>query len=611
LTDDQLRAIAYFSVGVGSEGKDVAYGLGFCGYIHHAADGATELEPIGNSGYAIGEMQTDLGSSDASISRALVDGFQDWAKLHHPHWALDEEQASRLAADLGRDGNHIRDPNYTAHDNAYKALHHDHSLSTSDQFPKTGADIDPAVKARLETYLRSDSGKAFVDRQDATQVRNLLQDVRGVLTGEPLYKNASSADQVKLFAVMAKVYNQGPAQANRIMRGIERHQIDSLADINRQIDTCPAYMRTGRQAALVGAEVFNALQRTAPSNPLHAVWQDVLANPVAETAKPGSDHAHPHLSDEYAVVKALFVQPAQGLALIEALEKGGSYNYGDPGHAHSRGFYAQGGDFLQWDRDGHGRAYMGGRWSQFSRNEVSVVQNRDHTIDVRLTRDGAGEPMLHLALGDIHRATAALLRPGSHGEAVADLQNDLRRLGYLGQADVDGDFGPMTASAVEHFQRDEGLVADGIVGDATRQKLGAGMQAREATAHGSDCAMPNVLPSFSDPAHPRHAMYSRLQALLPSGTSPERLHQATAACHMAGMRNPGDLAGIYGGGSSIVFTPRSMFGHAAAMDLGRPAPSVQQTLRQVQAFDQLQDRQAMQRPRQINPQRQGPVLGGL
>jgi hypothetical protein len=80
---------------------------------------------------------------------------------------------------------------------------------------------------------------------------------------------------------------------------------------------------------------------------------------------------------------------------------------------------------------------------------------------------------------------------------------------------------------------------------------------------------------------------------------------------MAGMRGPGDLAGIYGGESSIVFTPHSMFGHAAAMDLSQPAPSVQQTLQQVQAFDQQQARQAMQRPQQVNMQQPGPVLGGL
>jgi hypothetical protein len=137
------------------------------------------------------------------------------------------------------------------------------------------------------------------------------------------------------------------------------------------------------------------------------------------------------------------------------------------------------------------------------------------------------------------------------------------------------------------------------------------MQAREQMARGSDCAMPNALPDFSDPAVPQHAMYSHLQALLPPGTSTERLHQATAACHMAGMHDPGDLAGIHGGTSAIVFTSHSISGHAAVMDMGRPAPSVQQTLRQVQAFDQRQDQRVGQRFQPDPAQPQGPVLGGL
>jgi hypothetical protein len=47
------------------------------------------------------------------------------------------------------------------------------------------------------------------------------------------------------------------------------------------------------------------------------------------------------------------------------------------------------------------------------------------------------------------------------------------------------------------------------------------------------------------------------------------------------------------------------------MDMGRPAPSVQQMLRQVQAFDQRQDQRVGQRFQPDPAQPQGPVLGGL
>jgi hypothetical protein len=105
----------------------------------------------------------------------------------------------------------------------------------------------------------------------------------------------------------------------------------------------------------------------------------------------------------------------------------------------------------------------------------------------------------------------------------------------------------------------------------------------QAKASGARALLP-----FSDPGHPQHAMYAHLQKLFPPGTSPERLHQATAACHEGGMNAPADIGDIYGGESSIVFLPLSVVGHATSVDLSRSAPSVQQTMQQVQQYDQQQ-----------------------
>lgn len=63
-----------------------------------------------------------------------------------------------------------------------------------------------------------------------------------------------------------------------------------------------------------------------------------------------------------------------------------------------------------------------------------------------------------------------LLRQGSKGDAVADLQRQLVRLGHSLQ--IDGLFGPATREAVRRFQKENGLVADGIVGVRTRAALG-------------------------------------------------------------------------------------------------------------------------------------------
>lgn len=63
-----------------------------------------------------------------------------------------------------------------------------------------------------------------------------------------------------------------------------------------------------------------------------------------------------------------------------------------------------------------------------------------------------------------------LLRRGSRGPQVRDLQRRLTELRYS-PGPVDGIFGPMTEQAVRAFQRDSGLVVDGIVGPRTRANL--------------------------------------------------------------------------------------------------------------------------------------------
>lgn len=71
------------------------------------------------------------------------------------------------------------------------------------------------------------------------------------------------------------------------------------------------------------------------------------------------------------------------------------------------------------------------------------------------------------------RAAITLLRKGSKGEAVADLQRSLTALGYPLAAD--GDFGPATARAVRRFQADQALAADGITGPKTLAALQAAL----------------------------------------------------------------------------------------------------------------------------------------
>ncbi|WP_298295785.1 N-acetylmuramidase domain-containing protein [uncultured Litoreibacter sp.] len=64
-----------------------------------------------------------------------------------------------------------------------------------------------------------------------------------------------------------------------------------------------------------------------------------------------------------------------------------------------------------------------------------------------------------------------ILRLGSKGDAVSGLQQNLRRLGY--HLIIDGDFGPATKTQVIAFQRDNGLVPDGIAGPSTLARFEA------------------------------------------------------------------------------------------------------------------------------------------
>jgi peptidoglycan hydrolase-like protein with peptidoglycan-binding domain len=66
--------------------------------------------------------------------------------------------------------------------------------------------------------------------------------------------------------------------------------------------------------------------------------------------------------------------------------------------------------------------------------------------------------------------SGAVLRNGSSGPEVKQLQEQLNKLGYnVGEAD--GKFGPKTEAAVKKFQADKGLEADGVVGAKTREAL--------------------------------------------------------------------------------------------------------------------------------------------
>ena len=89
-----------------------------------------------------------------------------------------------------------------------------------------------------------------------------------------------------------------------------------------------------------------------------------------------------------------------------------------------------------------------------------------------------GGPHLHVEIQSNKKSAInkeTVLKVGSKGEAVKTLQNRLVKLGFLKVEDVDGNFGPVTKSAVVDFQKLYGIGADGVVGTETKVKIAAAL----------------------------------------------------------------------------------------------------------------------------------------
>lgn len=93
------------------------------------------------------------------------------------------------------------------------------------------------------------------------------------------------------------------------------------------------------------------------------------------------------------------------------------------------------------------------------RGDILVTSKQGHTVVVLTNGPKAGDdPAPEPKLGERD------LRRGCKGDDVKELQEDLIKLGYaLPKYGADGDFGKETEKAVQAFQLDHGLLADGVM----------------------------------------------------------------------------------------------------------------------------------------------------
>ena len=119
---------------------------------------------------------------------------------------------------------------------------------------------------------------------------------------------------------------------------------------------------------------------------------------------------------------------------------------------------------------------------------------------------------------------APMLRSGSEGEEVVELQTRLQALGYY-TGGIDGQFGPGTREAVTLFQRQHGLGADGIVGEETRNML--------YSDQAQPCASPTPVPAapaLADQTDDGLPLLVNRTHLLPENYAPAELVDMSTYC---------------------------------------------------------------------------------
>ena len=123
------------------------------------------------------------------------------------------------------------------------------------------------------------------------------------------------------------------------------------------------------------------------------------------------------------------------------------------------GVYIGGGYTIEmrgFDYDCVKRKVHDGPWTKWGRLPKSM-----------LTYDGGAEP----------EPDPNVLKYGSKGSAVKEMQEDLIALGYsLPKYGADGDFGSETEAAVKAFQRSVGLVANGIADSKTLAAIATALE---------------------------------------------------------------------------------------------------------------------------------------
>ena len=233
-----FEAIAYNAVGRASEiGTYPSYEL---------------VHSTGNSGWSVGAMQWDFGQSGRGEKvNALLVGYQAWARADQ---RFSDEQIASLTTRLKTRG-------------------------------QTGNELSAEERTQLGHYLRSDSGREFVDGLNQEQVQKKWDKVGAPLSQMPWLQALSATDPAQaaeIVAMTSKLYNQNETRGARLMDRLQNKAqtaaqvrdwigADGIDGLNPKAQDA---IVSGRDSALAGVRLMNDLEQGAGR--ISRVWQEQI-----------------------------------------------------------------------------------------------------------------------------------------------------------------------------------------------------------------------------------------------------------------------------------------------------------------------------------------------
>jgi len=163
-----------------------------------------------------------------------------------------------------------------------------------------------------------------------------------------------------------------------------------------------------------------------------------------------------------------------------------------------------------------------------------------------------------IAPGFAQAPTRSIVRLGSQGTDVTELQSTLKLLGYFGGS-VNGVFEESTDQAVRRFQQAAGIEADGVVGAATWNRLFPTSEPVAANAAPKPLTQKPVTQTELRPARSEPAATGEFP-ILRRGARGEAVRGLQSRLRAIGIYN-GEVDGVFGAGTeAAVKAAQSKFG---------------------------------------------------